>query len=83
MGNSFSGHSWLPASRKTHLASLNRMAFIRKQNPFVYFAVKKQTCTFLAVTEFVYVLSEPYRPKKLSGAILALTLPAPGTGVPG
>ena len=34
MGNSFSRHSWHAASRKPHLTSLNRMAFIRKQNPF-------------------------------------------------
>ena len=39
--NSFSRHSWHAASRKPHLASLNRMAFIRKQNPFVLFAVIK------------------------------------------
>ena len=42
----------------------HHLAFIRKQNPFVDFAV----------TEFVYALSEPYRPKRLSGAILALAL---------
>ncbi len=40
-----------------------------------------------AVVNFVYVLSEPCRPKRLSsvifccGAVLALALPAPGTGV--
>ena len=48
-------------------------AFIRKQNPFVDFAV----------TEFVYAFSEPFRPKRLSVAILALTLPAPEPGEPG
>ena len=40
------------------------MAFTRKQNPFVCFAVVK----------FAYALSEPYRPKRLSIAILALAL---------
>ena len=72
MENSFFRHSRHATSRKIHLTSLNRMAFIRKQNPFVDFAV----------TEFVYVLSEPYRPKRLSGAMLALALPAPEPGVP-
>ena len=49
MENSFFGHSWHAASGKPYLTSLNRMAFTRKQNPFVffvffvYFAVKKQT----------------------------------------
>ena len=41
MGNSFSRHSWHTASGKPHLTSLNRAAFVRKQNPFVYFAVVK------------------------------------------
>ena len=65
------------------------MAFTRKQNPFVYFAVKKQTTyAFLAVAEFVYVLSEPYLPKRLSvaifcrGAVLVLAPPAPKLGEP-
>ena len=39
MGNSFSRHSWHTASRKPHLISLNHIAFIRKQNPFVYFGL--------------------------------------------
>ena len=39
--NSFSRHSCHTVSRKPHLTSLNRMAFIRKQNPFVYFVVTK------------------------------------------
>ena len=49
-------------------------AFIRKQNLFVFFAVVK----------FVYVLSEPYRLKRLSIAILALALApaAPELGEP-
>ena len=41
MGNSFSRHSWHTASGKPHLTSLNRAAFVRKQNPFVYFVVIK------------------------------------------
>ena len=41
MENSFSRHSRHTASRKPHLTSLNRIAFDRKQNPFVYFVVMK------------------------------------------
>ena len=37
----------------------NHAAFVRKQNSFVCFAV----------AEFVYALSEPYRPKRLSSVI--------------
>ena len=78
MGNSFSRHSWHTASRNLHLASLNHAAFVRKQNSFVCFAV----------AEFVYVLSEPYRPKRLSvaifcrGAVLVLAPPTPKLGEP-
>ena len=64
MENSFSRYSWRTASRKPHLTFLNRIDFNRKQNPFVDFAVVK----------FAYALSEPYRPKRLSIAILALAL---------
>ena len=61
MENSFSRYSWYTASGKPHLTSLNRATFVRKQNPFVFFAA--------AVVKFVYALSEPYRPKRLSSAI--------------
>ena len=64
MENSFSGHSWHTASSKPHLTSLNHAVFVRKQNPFVFFAA----------TEFMSAFSEPYRPKRLSIAILALAL---------
>ena len=64
MENSSSEHSWHTASSKPHLTSLNHAVFVRKQNPFVCFAVVK----------FAYALSEPYRPKRLSIAILALAL---------
>ena len=56
----------------------NHAAFVRKQNSFM--------CC--AVAEFVYVLSEPYRPKRLSvaifcrGAVLVLAPPAPKLGEP-
>ena len=136
--NSFSRHSWHTASRNPHLAFLNRVTGIRKQNLFVFFAAiklavhrslavaraihqrnapygkfllrtllahclkesaprfpnhaafvrKQNSFVCFAVAEFVYVLSEPYLPKRLSvaifcrGAVLVLAPPAPKLGEP-
>ena len=71
MENSFSGHSWHTASRNPHLASLNRVTGIRKQNLFVFFAaIKLAIHSSLAVARAIHQRNASY------GKFLLRTLPA-------